>query len=68
MAMVFDNFWHTNFVANSSGVMEFQFDMVWRNHIADPAVLAESLASTPVVAINPPGAVSPQLMKSIFTP
>lgn len=68
MAMVFDNFWHTNFVANSSGVMEFQFDMVWRKQIPDPAILAESLASTPVVAINPPGAVSPQLMKSIFTP
>ena len=68
MAMVFDNFWHTNFVANSSGLMEFQFDLAWRKAIPYPAMLAEALVSTPVVAINPAGVVSPELMKSIFTP
>jgi hypothetical protein len=68
MAMVFDNFWHTNFVANSHGGMEFQFDLIWRNEIADASILAEALASTPVVAINPAGVASPELMKSIFTP
>ena len=68
MAMVFDNFWHTNFVANSSGAMEFQFDLTWRKEIPDADILAEALVSTPVVAINPAGVVSQELMKSIFTP
>lgn len=68
MAMVFDNCWHTNFVANSSGAMEFQFDMAWRKSIPDADVLAEALVSTPVLAINPAGVVSPELMKSIFVP
>ncbi len=68
MAMVFDNFWHTNFVANSSGTMEFQFDLVWRKRIAGAEVLAEALMSVPVVAINPANPVSPELMKSLFTP
>ena len=68
MAMVFDNFWHTNFVANSSGAMEFQFDLAWRKEIPNAGVLAEALVSTPVVALNPTGVVSPELMKSIFTP
>jgi len=68
MAMVFDNFWHTNFVANSSGAMEFQFDFAWRKEIADAGILAEALVSTPVVAINPANPVAPELMKSIFTP
>ena len=68
MAMVFDNFWHTNFVANSSGTMEFQFDLAWRKQIADAEVLAEALVATPVVAINPANPASPELMKSLFTP
>ena len=68
MAMVFDNFWHTNFVANSSGAMEFQFDFAWRKEVADAAILAEALVSAPVVAINPANPVSPELMKSLFTP
>lgn len=68
LAMIFDNFWHTNFVADSSGTMEFQFDMAWRSEIPDPDVVAEALISTPVVAINPANPVSPELMKSLFTP
>jgi hypothetical protein len=68
LAMIFDNFWHTNFVANSRGTMEFQFELAWRKQISDPDVMAEALLSTPVVAINPAGPVSPELMKSLFTP
>lgn len=68
MAMVFDNFWHTNFVANSRGTMEFQFDFVWRKRIADAEALADALMSSPVVAINPAGQAAPELMKSLFTP
>ena len=66
--MLFDNFWHTNFVANSSGAMEFQFDLVWRKQIHDPEATAETLVSTPVVVINPANPVSPELMHSLFTP
>ncbi len=29
LAMVFNNFWYTNFVGDSHGVMEFQFDLRW---------------------------------------
>jgi hypothetical protein len=68
MAMLFDNFWHTNFVANSSGAMEFQFELLWRKQIADPDAAAETLVSTPVVVINPATPASPELMKSLFTP
>ena len=32
LAMLFNNIWYTNFVADSHGVMEFQFDLVWRKH------------------------------------
>ena len=32
--MIFDNFWFTNFVADSHGVMEFQFDLAWRKEAA----------------------------------
>lgn len=30
-AMVFDNFWHTNFVADEHGGFEFRFDLAWRD-------------------------------------
>jgi hypothetical protein len=53
LAMVFDNCWHTNFVADSNGAMEFQFDLAWSPKIADPAALAETLAAEPVVVVNP---------------
>ena len=36
LAMVFDNFWFTNFVADSHGVMEFQFDLAWRRDCRPP--------------------------------
>ena len=68
MAMLFDNFWHTNFVANSSGTMEFQFELLWQKQIPDPDAAAETLVSTPVVVINPANPASPELMKSLFTP
>ncbi len=36
VAMVFDNIWHTDFVADSYGTMEFQFDLVWKEKIDQP--------------------------------
>jgi hypothetical protein len=68
LAMVFDNCWHTNFVADSHGTMEFQFDLVWNEKMAHPAELAEALAADPVVVVNPAVRESPALMKNLFRP
>lgn len=68
LAMVFDNFWHTNFVANSHGGMEFQFELAWRNTMPAPDELAETLVSEPVILINPSARESPELMKNLFRP
>ena len=53
LAVVFDNFWHTNFVADSHGPMEFQFDLLWRENLANPADLAAAVTTDPVVIVNP---------------
>jgi hypothetical protein len=66
--LVFDNFWHTNFVANSNGLMEFQWELAWAPKIDDPAALAETLVSEPVVVVQSGLKESPELMKSLFTP
>ena len=35
--MIYNNFWYTNFLGDEPGVMEFQFDLVWRGDDAgDP--------------------------------
>lgn len=67
-AMVFDNFWHTNFVANSHGLFEFQFEMAWRQELPDPGALAAALMSEPLIVETPGLAATPELMKSLFTP
>jgi hypothetical protein len=53
LAVVFDNFWHTNFVADSHGPMEFQFDLLWRENLAKPAELAAAVAMDPAATVNP---------------
>jgi alpha-mannosidase len=68
MAMIFDNFWHTNFVANSHGEMEFQFDLAWREKIGSAGQLADALVFEPVVLINPAARESPELMEDLFRP
>lgn len=68
LAMVFDNFWHTNFVANSHGEMEFQFDLLWREKIASPDSTAEALLSEPVVLVNPTTRQAPELSKDLLQP
>jgi hypothetical protein len=52
LAMIFDNCWHTNFVADSHGQMEFQFDLAWRAALDHPAALADALAADPIVVVN----------------
>ncbi|NUQ64343.1 MAG: hypothetical protein HUU20_17885 [Pirellulales bacterium] len=70
LAMLFNNFWYTNFVGDEHGVMEFQFDLVWRKELdtGDAATLAESLVAEPVVLINSAGRDDPIVVQRLFTP
>jgi hypothetical protein len=70
LAMLFNNFWYTNFVADEHGVMEFQFDLVWREKLDPPATteLADSLVAEPVLLINSAGADDPIVLQRLFGP
>ncbi len=68
LAMVFDNCWHTNFVADSHGAMEFQFDLAWREKINAPDDLAQALATDPIAYTNPPVNDSPAVLNHVFRP
>jgi hypothetical protein len=70
LAMLFNNFWYTNFVADEHGVMEFQFDLVWREKLDTPAAaeLADTLVAEPVVLINSDGKEDPIVMQRLFNP
>jgi hypothetical protein len=68
LAMVFDNCWHTNFVADSHGTMEFQFDLVWRQAIARPADVAQALTAEPVIRMNPATHETPAVLNHLHRP
>ena len=71
LAMVFDNFWFTNFVADSHGVMEFQFDLAWRKNLpatGGAAGLARTILAEPQVMINPALKEDPIVIKRLYTP
>jgi hypothetical protein len=71
LAMVFDNFWFTNFVADSHGLMEFQFELAWREKLpasVGVADFARTLASEPQVMINPGLKEDPIVIKRLYTP
>jgi len=68
LAMVFDNSWHTNFVADSHGTMEFQFDLVWRASIGNPADLAQALVAEPLVLWNPAVHEPPAIVNHLYRP
>jgi hypothetical protein len=71
LAMVFNNFWYTNFVADSNGVMEFQFDLVWRNRIDGPAVaqqLADTLLCEPALLLNPALRENDAVIERVYRP
>jgi hypothetical protein len=70
-AMIFNNFWYTNFVADSHGVMEFRFDLIWRNRFGRPdeaAALAETLLSEPQVFIQPGLMEDPIVTQRLYRP
>ena len=71
LAMVFNNFWYTNFVGDSHGVMEFQFDLAWRKPAAEavpPASLAEGMTAEPVVLIQPAPRENPIFIRRLYQP
>lgn len=69
LAMVFNNFWYTNFVGDSHGVMEFQFDLAWSPAGGPPAEhLAETLQAEPTVLIQPALAEDPLVIQRLYTP
>jgi alpha-mannosidase len=69
LAMIYNNFWYTNFLGDEPGVMEFQFDLVWRgDNSGDAAALAEALMSEPVVVINPALPEQPSFLKHLYQP
>jgi hypothetical protein len=68
-AMLLNNFWYTNFLADEPGIMEFQFDLVWRRNAGEaPDAMAEALLTEPVVVINPSLKEDPRVMKNLFKP
>jgi hypothetical protein len=68
-AMVFNNFWYTNFVADSHGIMEFQFDLIWRESTAKKAAdLADALVTEPAVLINPGVKEDPRIIQGLYQP
>jgi hypothetical protein len=70
LAMVFNNFWYTNFVGDSHGVMEFQFDLVWRDKLDASAAddLAETLLAEPQVMIQPALREDPIFIRRLYKP
>lgn len=71
LAMLFNNFWYTNFSADEQGTMEFQFDLAWRKDTAEPgriADVANSLQNEPVVLINSEGTDATPLLQRLFEP
>ena len=71
MAMLYNNFWYTNFQGDSPGVMEFQFDLIWRAGLEGDAqanALAGALLLDPIVLLNPAAKESPLLLNRLFQP
>jgi hypothetical protein len=69
VVMLFNNFWYTNFAADEHGIMEFQFDLVWSPNGSQPAAgLAETLASDPIVLINPGLPEDSRLIRRLYQP
>jgi len=70
LSMVYNNFWYTNFVGDSPGVMEFQYDLVWRKTLdeAEANGLAEALTMEPIQVINPAAPEQPLYLKNLYRP
>jgi hypothetical protein len=67
-AMLLNNFWYTNFLADEPGIMEFQFDLAWRETLDEPGAMAEGLLAEPVPLINPAAREDPRVLKRLYHP
>ncbi|MBN2507205.1 MAG: hypothetical protein JXQ71_10965 [Verrucomicrobia bacterium] len=72
VSIVYDNFWYTNFQGDSPGVMEFQYDLLWRDDL-DPRgpeaeSLAEALMTDPVMILNPDLPEHPAVLERLYRP
>ncbi|MCC6697120.1 MAG: hypothetical protein IT365_15945 [Candidatus Hydrogenedentes bacterium] len=72
-ALVFDNTWMTNFVADSHGIFEFRFDLVWKEadaikSVKDAADIAETVLSEPQLIIQPALQEDPIFMERLHKP
>jgi hypothetical protein len=68
-AILLDNFWYTNFLADEPGIMEFQFDLLWKpSAVASAPRLLEALPIEPVVLINPNLPEDPRVVKRLYEP
>jgi hypothetical protein len=69
IAILFNNFWYTNFVADEHGILEFQFDLAWLPDSAQPAPdIAATLAADPVLVLNPALPEDPRVLQHLFKP
>jgi hypothetical protein len=69
LAMVFNNFWYTNFVADEHGIMEFQFDLIWRPNADGSAQdLADALVTEPAVLLNPGTPEDARVIEDLYRP
>jgi hypothetical protein len=71
LALVYDNFWYTNFQGDSPGVMEFQFDLAWRSQLAgdgEAETLAAALGSEPVMVLNPSLPEDSRFIQRLYQP
>ncbi len=69
LAMIFNNFWYTNFAADEHGIMEFQFDLLWRQSLeGSPSAVAAAMTAEPVTLINPPLREDSRVLKNLFHP
>jgi hypothetical protein len=72
-ALVFDNTWMTNFVADSHGIFEFRFDLVWKDAdavktVSDAANIAEAVLTEPQLIIEPDLDEDPIFMERLYKP
>jgi hypothetical protein len=67
-ALLFDNFWHTNFVADEHGTMEFRFELAWASTPRPAAPWAETLLSEPIAVYNPALKPTPEIYDKVFVP
>ncbi len=71
LSMVFNNIWFTNFVADSHGAFEFQYDLAWSpadQPAIDPGQQTDTLLFEPQVVINPELRESPVYTKRLHQP